>query len=93
MELLEESNMEHNEVFICECNSPEHQAIFTWYDLEGLKAVYMEVHLKPFGFWTRLKHAIKYVFGHRSNYGDFDEFIFKPTDVDKLEKIVEYLKK
>ena len=37
-------------------------------------------------------NSIKYIFGHRSKYGDFDEMIIKKEDVWKLEKIVEYLK-
>lgn len=80
------------EVLICQCESLEHQVTFSY--LEGDKDgdVYMEVHLAPLGFWQRVVNGIKYIFGHRSKYGDFDEMIIKKEDVWKLEKIVEYLK-
>jgi hypothetical protein len=53
----------------------------------------MEVHLAPLGFWDRVVNGLKYIFGHRSKYGDFDDMILKKEDAWKLEKIVEYLKK
>ena len=86
------------ETLICQCSSMEHQISFSWVEYEGLESelegeVYMEVHLKPLSFWQRLKNGIKYIFGHRSVYGDFDEVILKKEDVHKLEKIVEFLKK
>lgn len=46
----------------------------------------------PFGK-EGVKHGIKYIFGYRSMFGDFDEFIFKKEDVHKLERVVEFLKK
>lgn len=80
-----------NETFICQCDSPEHILIFYYFPDEKGGDVYATIHLKPDSFWKRIKNAIKYIFGHRSKYGDFDEFIFKSSDVDKLKKIVNYL--
>ena len=37
-------------------------------------------------------NGIKYIFGHRSKYGDFDEFIIKPEDADKLQRATDYLR-
>lgn len=89
---------EQRETLICQCHSIEHQISFNWVEYEGIeseleKEVYMDVHLTPLSFWQRLKHGIKYIFGYRSMYGDFDEFIFKKEDAYKLEKVVEFLKK
>lgn len=81
------------EVLICQCNSLEHQVTFSWFGNYEGGDVYMEVHLKPFGLWQRIKNGIRYIFGHRSKYGDFDDMILKKEDAWKLEKIVEYLKK
>lgn len=81
------------EVLICQCNSLEHQVTFSWLGNNEDGDVYMEVHLKPLGFWQRVSNGIKYIFGHRSKYGDFDDMILKKEDAWKLEKIVEYLKK
>lgn len=35
---------------------------------------------------------MKYICGHRSIYGDFDEFIFDVDDADRLQIIVDHLK-
>ena len=84
--------MEHD-VLICECNSVEHMIVFSYIEDEVDGDVYVEYHLKPLGFWGRLVHGIKYIFGHRSKWGDFDNMILKRGDVDKLERVVEYMKK
>lgn len=81
------------EVLICQCESLEHQVTFSWLEDDKYGDVYMEVHLTPLSFWQRVVNGIKYIFGHRSKYGDFDDMIIKKEDVWKLEKIVEYLKK
>lgn len=81
------------EVLICQCHNLEHQVTFSWLGNNEDGDVYMEVHLKPFGLWQRIKNGIRYIFGHRSKYGDFDDMILKKEDAWKLEKIVEYLKK
>lgn len=84
--------MEKNELFVCECSNVEHQLIFTYFDDEP-GDVYMSVHLVPeTSIWKRIKNAIKYIFGYKSKYGDFDEFIFKREDCEKLQKITNYLK-
>lgn len=85
---------EQRETLICQCYSIEHQISFNWVEYEDLEGeVYMEVHLKPLSFLRRLKHGIKYIFGYRCRYGDFNEVILKKEDVHKLERIVEFLKK
>jgi len=39
-----------------------------------------------------LVYGIKYIFGYRSRFGAFEEFIFNPDDVEKIERVVTYLK-
>ena len=88
-----ESKMQR-ETLICQCNSIEHQISFNWIEDKELEGeVYMEIHLAKLSFWDRLKHGIKYIFGYRCMYGDFDEVILKKEDIHKLERIVEFLKK
>lgn len=36
--------------------------------------------------------AIKYIFGYKCCYGHFDEFVFKSSDADKLQKVVNFIK-
>jgi hypothetical protein len=52
---------------------------------------YFHIHLTKRPFWERVKYGIKYIFGYKSNYGAFDEFIFNPKDADKLQDLVNYL--
>lgn len=81
--------MNREEILICKCHSPEHQIIF--HRLDG--DVYMDVLLNPeWKWWKRVREAIKYIFGHKSNYGMFDEVILKREDADKLQDIVNYLR-
>lgn len=83
--------MDNEILLLCECSSCEHQLIFSWdkHDNE----VYAYVHLVPHdGFWKRLWAGLKYTFGHRSRYGDFDEIILRKKDAANLQKVVDHLK-
>ena len=83
---------ENIELMLCQCSSCEHQAIFEWHEDDN--NVYMVVHLASSkGFWARCWHALKYMFGYRCCYGDFDEVILKKEDADKLQKVVDHLRK
>lgn len=84
----------NRELFICLCENIEHQLVFTYCEDElEEKDVYVSVYLCPErNIWKRITNGIKYIFGYRSIYGDFDEFIFKKEDVHKLEKVIKYLK-
>lgn len=83
--------MKHTELFLCECNSPEHQFIVRY--LSGDKEVYVDIHLTKATFWKRVWYAIKYVFGYQCKYGAFDEIILNPDDAERLQKVVDYLRK
>jgi hypothetical protein len=52
---------------------------------------YAHVHLVSHSFWSRVKYGIKYIFGYKSRYGAFDEFIFNPEDAPRLQKLVDHL--
>ncbi|MCK9415847.1 hypothetical protein M0Q97_04235 [Candidatus Dojkabacteria bacterium] len=90
------------ELLICECHSTDHQIILLYeydeeYDENGnitkkLPMCYIHINLNNYmSFWKRLKFGIKYIFGYKSRYGAFDEFIFNPEDAPKLQKLVDYL--
>ncbi len=81
-----------NELFICACNSIEHQIIFSYFPED--KEVYTSIHLIPErNIFKRIWYAIKYIFGYKCCYGHFDEFIFKKEDTYKLQNIINYLNK
>ena len=73
---------------VCNCGLPEHQFAITedkeedWY--------YMNVHLSTGNFWNRLIVAVKYLFGYRCKYGEFEEIII---DRDQANRITRFLTK
>ena len=79
------------DIIICGCHSTEHQMVILYSDEDGYPMVYSHIHLNKRPFWDRLKYGIKHIFGYKSRYGAFDEFIFNPDDADKLQKVVDYL--
>lgn len=82
-------NQESNLLFICACFNTEHQLIM---NTEMKDTVFCSIFLKPDTFFKRVVNGFKYIFGYKSKYGDFDEFIFRPEDADKLQKVVDHLK-
>lgn len=89
---MAESNKTVNELFICQCHNTEHQLVFS-YDKDW-EEVFVSVHLIPeSNIFKRIWKALQYIFGHRSIYGHFDEFIFQKDDAEKLQQVVNHLKK
>lgn len=74
----------------CNCDSDEHQINFRYLEEDGLdELVYMTVHLKhEHNLFKRLIKAIKYFFGYKSKFGNFDEIIL---DKDKCKRIINFL--
>ena len=65
--------MEESMIFICECHSYDHQAIFS--KDEENKQLFVSIHLNTNrNFFKRIWYAMKYVFGYKSKFGDWDEF-------------------
>ena len=86
---------EIEELFICQCGDPSHQFIIAA-DKETTEGpcAFISVHLnREHNIFKRMWYAIKYVFGARSIYGDFDEVIINPIDADRLQKVVDFLKR
>ena len=86
---------EIEELFICECGDPSHQFIISA-DKETTEGpcAFISVHLnREHNIFKRIWYAIKYVSGARSIYGDFDEIIINPNDADRLQKVVDFLKR
>lgn len=83
----------HNpDILICECLSSEHQMVFT-YDSED-NEIYVDIHLVNYrNFWQRIIPAIKYIFGYKSKYGEFDGLIISNSNkhqiLNALDKIKE----
>jgi hypothetical protein len=74
-------------LYTCKCFSLQH-SFFVCADEEDL---FIEVHLSSLPFWERVKNAIRYVFGQRSPYGDFEEIVLGPEEaLDLGDRLVEW---
>ncbi len=76
-------------IFICECNSREHQIIIH-HDTDD-NVVYCHIHLQKSGFWRRLLVGIKYIFGYKCRFGHWDEFIWTVEHAPQLRKLSDSL--
>jgi hypothetical protein len=77
--------IEERRVFVCDCHSLEHQ-FSIWYD-EDLNQIYIEPHLYHSGNWFgKLWGGIKYIFGYKTRFGNWDETIIDTKDIPKLRE-------
>jgi hypothetical protein len=78
-----------NKIIICSCNSLEHQMML-WHDKEDNEIIlYTEIHLITYhNFFKRLWYGIRYVFGYKSRFGAWDEFIFDDENYRKLKEFI-----
>jgi hypothetical protein len=87
--------MEDNKhiLLICSCYSSEHQMIVHLQESGDLypPEAFVHVHLVRRSFWYRLKYGIKYIFGYKSKYGAWDEFILDKTHVKSLLQLAKHL--
>ena len=80
------------DIIICECFSTEHQIVFH-YDEEDNELT-VRIHLTTYkNILKRMYTAIKYIFGYKSRFGDWDSFIVNPNDAEKLIGILKQYKK
>lgn len=86
------TNEDKTEILICECHSSDHQIIIHYAEESGYPTCYMHIHLSSGNFWKRLVKGVKYIFGHKSRYGAWDEFIFSHKDAKKIQELANYLK-
>lgn len=77
----------------CECSSTEHIGIFEWFEEDKDNLVYLSIHLAKLPFWKRLVQGIKYIFGYRCKYGDFEEIILGKENIQSLKDVLNVLEK
>jgi len=75
------------EIMVCQCSSTEHQVVY--YHNQSDNEVYMHIHLSSRPWWKRIWPAVKYLFGHKSRYGNWDEFILGPEHVGQLRELAD----
>lgn len=82
----------HTEILVCQCSDPAHQLVLFYDDTPDEPTVYASVHLAPErNFFKRFLRGIRYIFGRRSVFGDFDEIVLRPEDAYKLQEAVNLL--
>lgn len=89
-----EDNFKSNLV-ICNCGDVSHQLIISTFEFKNSKAedridCFIQVHLTKFGFFERIKHAIKYIFGFQCKFGAFDEIVIDENNAQKIKESMEY---
>ncbi len=66
-------SVEERALIVCECGLSEHQFLLALYEWGDEVEVFMEPHLATYqNFFERVKTAIRYVFGYRCKYGEWD---------------------
>ena len=83
----------NKKLILCECGDISHQMIATFESDDILQnEVWISYHINSKTFIDRLKNGIKHIFGFKSKYGDFGEFIITHKNIDKFEEIVKFIK-
>ena len=83
-----------SQLIICACHSDEHQIIFHPDPDEDKyeKLIYMHTHLTSWKPWyKRAWYGIKYIFGHTSKYGAWDEIILTKDHAKQLRELAKFL--
>jgi hypothetical protein len=59
-------------------------------DTDDFDDIFIYIHLnRKRKFWKRLVHGIRYIFGYKSRFGDWDEFIVDKKDWGRLRDIID----
>lgn len=81
-------DMQEKEYFECSCGDMDH-ILRMCYFKDELDTMYVDVHLRQKIWYRRLWQAIKYVFGHRSTFGDFDEFLWNKKEATRVRSLLD----
>jgi hypothetical protein len=85
--------MEDKTYLECECSSIEHvirvDLFQDPFDKSATPEFFITMHLSPLPLFKRLIGGIKYIFGYRCRYGDFDETIVTYESVKELRRLCE----
>ena len=88
MSVFRNESDEKEIILVCDCGLPEHQIhIYSYKDPEFIALCPALVTSN--GFFRRLVEGLKYAFGYKSKYGQFDEILLRRDDTVEL---IEYLK-
>ena len=82
-----------DEILICDCSSTEHQLVLHYDDDKDLgRQVFVEIHLVPLVWYKRLWLGIKYIFGYKCKYDNFEEMILSPKHARQIYGLYRFLR-
>lgn len=82
-----------DEILICDCSSVEHQMVLRFDEDKDLGCmVYVEIHLVPLVWYKRLWMGIKYIFGYKCCYGNFEEMILSSKHARQIYGLYRFLR-
>lgn len=80
----------NRERFECSCFSTEHHFIFSWWEDDDIDYPFeldLEVYLSTGPWYYRLWAGIKYICGHTSEYGHWDNTLLDADAVIRLHEL------
>lgn len=81
-----------DEIIICDCASAEHQLVLRFDDdKDSGRQVFVEMHLVPLVWYKRLWLGIKYIFGYKCKYGNFEEVILSSKHARQVYDLYRFL--
>lgn len=84
-----------DQIIVCDCHSPEHHIQLHYWkndDTVISREVYLSIYLNSHNsFWKRIKIAIKYIFGYRSIYGDWDSISVTKENYHAFKDMIDFL--
>jgi len=82
-----------NELILCDCGSAEHQMILHFDEDKDIgRQVFVEIHLVPLVWYKRLWLGLKYIFGYKCCYGNFEEIILSPKHARQIYGLYRFLR-
>lgn len=84
----------YSEYFGCDCFSSEHLVRFVYFPSDKTSSesdeLYVETHLTTYlGFFKRLWVGIKYAFGYKSRYGNWDSFSINRETAERMKLVID----
>jgi hypothetical protein len=83
-----------SEYFDCACSDFDDVIRFVYEDEDdGFIELYLEIHLNGrISFFRRIWNAVKYIFGVKTKYGNYGNWILSYNDVDRLQAMLKKYK-
>ena len=84
-----------DQIVVCDCHSSEHH-LQLHYFIDNDNPFPREVYIQPFlntyyNFWKRVKAGIKYIFGYKCMYGQWDSMCITRENYQAFKDMIDFL--